>query len=196
MLLKQTTLRRIADGSVTLAFRRWTRPTVKTGGTLLTTIGQLSIEAVDPVDIEDIDEKDARAAGFDDLESLRVALLKKTEGSVYRVALRLAGPDPRIVLREEIPESPEDFQKIRARLARSDEASPSGPWTQSVLQLLERRPAVGSAHLATEVDMDKARFKTYVRRLKGLGLTESLEVGYRLSPRGEAVLRFVEEFTD
>ena len=32
-------------------------------------------------------------------------------------------------------------------------------------------------------------FKTDVRKLKELGLTESLEVGYRLSPRGEAVLR-------
>ena len=29
-------------------------------------------------------------------------------------------------------------------------------------------------------------FKRNVRKLKELGLTESLEVGYRLSPRGEA----------
>jgi hypothetical protein len=31
----------------------------------------------------------------------------------------------------------------------------------------------------------KQRFKTNVRKLKELGLTESLEVGYRLSPRGK-----------
>ena len=31
-------------------------------------------------------------------------------------------------------------------------------------------------------------FKTDVRKLKELGLTESLEVGYRLSPRGRALL--------
>lgn len=31
-------------------------------------------------------------------------------------------------------------------------------------------------------------FKRRVRQLKELGLTESLEVGYRLSPRGRAVL--------
>jgi len=30
-----------------------------------------------------------------------------------------------------------------------------------------------------------------VRKLKELGLTESLEVGYRLSPRGVAVLRAI-----
>jgi hypothetical protein len=32
-------------------------------------------------------------------------------------------------------------------------------------------------------------FKTNVRKLKALGLTESLEVGYRLSPRGTAWLK-------
>ena len=36
---------------------------------------------------------------------------------------------------------------------------------------------------------EKRRFKLYVRKLKELGLTESLPVGYRLSPRGHAVLR-------
>lgn len=40
--------------------------------------------------------------------------------------------------------------------------------------------------------MDVARFKPRVRQLKELGLTESLEVGYRLSPRGRAVLRHLE----
>jgi len=32
-------------------------------------------------------------------------------------------------------------------------------------------------------------FKTDVRKLKNLGLTISLPVGYRLSPRGEAYVR-------
>lgn len=35
---------------------------------------------------------------------------------------------------------------------------------------------------------EKLHFKTDVRKLKALGLTESLEVGYRLSPRGTALL--------
>ena len=35
---------------------------------------------------------------------------------------------------------------------------------------------------------DMLSFKRDVRRLKELGLTESLEVGYRLSPRGRALL--------
>ena len=90
MLLRQETLQGLAEGTVTLAFRRWKRPTVKAGGTLLTSIGQLSIGAVDVVDLEEIDEDGARAAGFDDLATLRAELLKRREGSVYRIALRLA----------------------------------------------------------------------------------------------------------
>ena len=35
---------------------------------------------------------------------------------------------------------------------------------------------------------EKMPFKVNVRKLKRLGLTESLDVGYRLSPRGAVVL--------
>jgi hypothetical protein len=42
--------------------------------------------------------------------------------------------------------------------------------------------------LAPQVDADVQPFKRRVRQLKELGLTESLEIGYRLSPRGRAVL--------
>jgi hypothetical protein len=42
--------------------------------------------------------------------------------------------------------------------------------------------------LARALGAEKMRFKQDVRKLKELGLTESLEVGYRLSPRGQAVL--------
>ena len=73
MLLKQDTLRGIADGSVTLQFRRWKRPTVKAGGTLLTSIGQLRIDAVDRVELSDITDADARAAGFAGRDPLSVS---------------------------------------------------------------------------------------------------------------------------
>ena len=42
--------------------------------------------------------------------------------------------------------------------------------------------------LAERAGRDTAAFKRDVRALKELGLTESLEVGYRLSPRGTALL--------
>ena len=187
MLLKQETLRGIAEGRITLAFRTWRRRTVKAGGTLLTSVGQLSIDAVDLVHLTDLTETDALSAGFSELEALRSALSKR-EGDVYRIALSLTGPDPRIGLREEIPDSTEAFEQITKRLDRWDAASKSGPWTLAVMSLLHRRPGVRAGDLSGEVGMEKARFKANVRKLKGLGLTESLEVGYRLSPRGVVVL--------
>jgi len=187
MLLKVETLKGIKSGSITVAFRRWRRPTVKTGGTLLTPIGQLAIEAVDVVNLEDITESQAASAGFTNLESLRSHLQQHEGGDIYRVRLSLAGPDPRIALREEIPEGPE-LDLILQRLARFDGRSATGSWTHAVLSLLSERSGEGSAGLAEKIGMEKAGFKINVRKLKSLGLTESLSVGYRLSPRGVAVL--------
>ena len=187
MLLKVDTLRGIKSGAITLAFRRWRRPTVKSGGTLLTPIGQLAVESVEVVSLEEITKSEAVAAGFSNLEALQSLLLERGDGDVYRVRLSLAGPDPRIALRDEIPDDAE-LNQIVVRLARFDARSGSGPWTGRVLALLRDRPGEGSAGLAEVIGMDKAGFKVNVRKLKGLGLTESLSVGYRLSPRGEAVL--------
>jgi hypothetical protein len=192
MLLNQETLRRIEAGAITLAFRRWKRPTVKTGGTLLTSIGQLAIEAVDVVRLEDITGPEATAAGFANLESLRTQLAARVGGDVYRVHLRLAGPDPRIALREKIPDSSE-LDALAGRLERLDRRAASGPWTTRVLRLIGDRPAERAGDLAPDIGMERAEFKTNVRKLKALGLTESLARGYRLSPRGKVVLRHVRD---
>jgi len=50
------------------------------------------------------------------------------------------------------------------------------------------QPGVVSTVLAEQLGLDRPSFKLNVRKLKALGLTESLEVGYRLSPRGSALL--------
>ena len=188
MLLKQETLRGIAEGRVTVAFRRWKRPTVRAGGTLLTSVGQLAINAVETVHLADLTESDAAAAGFADLDELVAALSKKKEGGVYRVEVRFAGPDPRAALRTALP----DMDELRGLLSSDSRAgtraSPVGPWTRAAMDMIERRPATLAAELASDIGMEKPRFKTNVRKLKGLGLTESLKVGYRLSPRGEEVL--------
>ena len=74
-----------------------------------------------------------------------------------------------------------------ARLARTDAAS-AAPWTGHYLQLIAGQPGVASTKLARQADVAVPMFKRRVRQLKELGLTESLEVGYRLSPRGLALL--------
>ena len=72
-----------------------------------------------------------------------------------------------------------------------DRAAPE-PWTRPVLQQISQHPAVVSTELAANAGLPRDYFKIRVRRLKALGLTESLEVGYRLSRRGAAYLRWLE----
>jgi hypothetical protein len=193
MLLKQATLAGIKEGTITLQFRRWKRPTVKAGGTLLTSVGQLAIGSVDVVEPQDITSSDAVAAGFQTLESLQTALDAKS-GDIYRVRLSYLGADPRIALRSELPDDAE-IEKILSRLDGLDARSTGGAWTRPTLRVIRARPQERAAELASEVGMERTQFKAQVRKLKGLGLTESLEIGYRLSPRGEAVLDRLERRT-
>lgn len=188
MLLKQHTLAGIVDGSISLAFRRWRRPTVRTGGTLLTPVGQLAIDSVERVELDDITEAESVAAGAPNLAALRMLLERRQEGDIYRIRLSLAGPDPRIALRDQIPDEAE-FEELLRNLVGVDSRSPAGPWVRRVLELISTRPATLAAELANDLRMEKAVLKVRVRKLKGLGLTESLKVGYRLSPRGAALLK-------
>jgi hypothetical protein len=184
MLFRQETLRGIESGEVTLAFRRWRRPTVRAGGMLRTRAGVLAIESVEPVEEDAITEGDARRAGAADRTGLIARL--RPEGTLYRVEFRRVGPDPRIALRKRAELDDEERAAIAARLARLDAASRHGPWTATVLELIARRPATRAQELAAELGRETAPFKADVRKLKELGLTESLERGYRLSPRGRA----------
>ena len=79
------------------------------------------------------------------------------------------------------------------RLDRLDRASRHGPWTAPVLRAIADGPGVRAADLAAGFGRDRDPFKLDVRKLKELGLTESLRPGYRLSPRGRAVLDALEE---
>ena len=81
---------------------------------------------------------------------------------------------------------PPTSRLIAARLDRWDAATE--PWTRRYLAMIEANEAVRAPDLADRVGMDVPRFKRRVRQLKGLGLTISLDVGYRLSPRGRAFL--------
>ncbi len=99
MLIKRAQLDAIVRGEITLAFRRWKRATVKSGGTLKTAVGVLAIDLIHQVPMESITNTDAKSAGFDNRDAL-VAELRKCDGSVYRIALRHVGDDQRIALRK------------------------------------------------------------------------------------------------
>jgi hypothetical protein len=139
------------------------------------------------VDVEALTEEDARRAGAASRQALVAALAGRPDRPAYRVGLRYAGPDPRIALRATAPTATE-LGEIQARLDRLDRASSIGPWTRATLDLIDRFPEVRAPDLAARVDRGTAEFKRDVRKLKELGLTESLDIGYRLSPRGEAVV--------
>lgn len=177
----------IRRGEVEVAYRVWKRPTVVAGGTLVGAFGLLRIDAVDEID-DDLTEADARAAGVESLAKLRASFRAGEDRKLYRIVFHREGDDPRLELRADDDLDDEAVAALTGRLAKWDQASPTGPWTRPTLEVISRSPGVVSTELADEVGVDRPTFKRRVRQLKGLGLTESLEVGYRLSPRGDRFL--------
>jgi hypothetical protein len=186
MMIRLATLRAIADGTVTQAFRRWDTPRVRAGGRQRTALGVIAFDAVEPVKREVLTDADAVAAGFESRDALVSMLDRREHGTIYRVRLRVAGPDPRVRLREQTP-GPSELAEITDRLARLDRVSHHGPWTRAVLEAIAEHPGERAVDLAARFGREKLPFKLDVRKLKELGLTESLRPGYRLSPRGRAV---------
>jgi hypothetical protein len=188
MLFQQRFLEGIRDGSITLAFRRWQRPSVRAGGTLLTPVGKLTISSLSKISLSAISTADARRAGYGSLDALHDALRERADGQIYRIELGPLAPDPRIALRAKASLTAAETQNIVARLKRLDDHA-ARPWTMRTLELIEARPGVRAGDLCKALGQEKDAFKVNVRKLKTLGLTESLEVGYKLSPRGLALLR-------
>ena len=184
MLFTKAVLDGIAEGRITVAYRRWDRPRAVVGGRQRTRVGVLAIERVEPVDDADLTDADARAAGLPGRAALLRVLDPRPGRRTYRVDFRLVGEDPRIALREDAALAAEDIVDLRRRLARLDAASRHGPWTEQTLDLIAQFPGRRAPDLAELVARPTQPFKTDVRKLKELGLTESLPVGYRLSPRG------------
>lgn len=194
MLFRDQTLEGIKKGSIDLAFRRWQRQRINTGTNLRTSAGVVVIDAVDKVELKDVTDDEARRAGYESRDEMieRFESFEKP-GDLYRVKIHYGGADPRIALREQSDLTSEDLEELTKKLKRLDSASPFGEWTIQVLSLIDEKPAVLAGKLAREVGRERLSFKTSVRRLKELGLTESLDVGYRLSPRGKALLRHLKK---
>jgi len=183
----------LVDGSVTLTFRLWDKPHVRAGGRYRChPIGVLEVDDVQRVKVGAITERDAKAAGFGDRAAL-VEYLKSgprgdevTEATeVYRVALHHGGDGDRVEIALDDKLSAEDVAAITAKLVRMDGRK---PWTRETLRLIAKHPRIAASQLAKKVKRETLPFKVDVRKLKKLGLTQSFEVGYELSPRGRAYL--------
>ena len=183
----------LVDGSIRLTFRSWDKPHVRAGGRYRChPIGVLEVDEIRRVRLRDIDEADARLAGFASSAELVTFLRSGPRGAklsddseVFRVALHHGGDGDRVEIALDDKLSPEDIATIAAKLARLDARA---PWTMQALRLIAKYPRVAASKLAAKLDRETQPFKEDVRKLKKLGLTQSFEVGYELSPRGRAYL--------
>lgn len=200
MLIPVKVLEKIRSGDVDLAFRRWQKPTVKVGGRLRSAVGELRIGSIDAVDPSVISDADATRAGYASADDLRADLFRERPGAartrtarptessvIFRVEVGYLGEDTRVALRNE-PVSDADLAVLLGRIDRMDTRTTRGRWVERTLELIESWPGRRAPELAEMEGLETLVFKTGVRKLKELGLTESLRVGYRLSPRGQRVL--------
>jgi hypothetical protein len=186
----------LTGGSITLTFRLWDTARVKPGSRYRChPIGVLEVDAVDRVLIREITPEEAQSAGFSGRPELigylqglsRIPL--KNNSALFRIRLHYAGDGDRAALAMEARLNSEDIAAIAGRLGKMDAASHTGPWTRQTLTLIESHPRIAASKLAKMIGRETAPFKTDVIKLKKLGLTQSFEVGYEVSPRGRAFLK-------
>ncbi len=149
MLFNKPTLDGLAAGEVTATYRRWSVPRAKVGSRFTTRIGVLEVTSVDQVDDDAPTDEDARSAAFADRAALRRWTDQRGVGTLYRIGIRVAGPDPRVALRAVADLTDAEFAALEQKLDRMDRAAPE-PWTRAVLGQIRDRPAIVSTELAAD----------------------------------------------
>lgn len=184
MLLSQKTLDAIVKGEIDRVYRRWKRPSVVEGTLQRTSHGLVEVVGVRRVEESEIEPK---AAGYDTTEEVVAGIRPPEPGrNLYEVRVRWAGKDPRLTLREatDFDEAAmESMERVVSGIGRH-----GGPTGIELLQVIAANPAMLAQDLADGIGVEREVLKRRIRQLKEIGLTESLRIGYRLSPRGEAYL--------
>lgn len=185
----------LKDGSVTLSFRQWPKARVKPKGRYrVHPIGVVEVDAISRTTLGQISSADAKLAGFADTSELvayvgQVAVVAPSDDlAMFRIELHYGGDGDRVEHALDDMLTDEDVVVLEEKLARIDGGA-AGPWTRKVLKLIQKRPRIAASQLATSLGLETLPFKTGVRKLKKLGLTQSFEVGYEVSPRGVAFLK-------
>src|SRR6187402_3238463 len=140
MLFRSRDLEAIFSGTVTTAFRRWKKPTVRVGGTVRTARGLVGIDAIEVIDPATLTEADAAAANYPSLGQL-IGMFDSQEGTCYRIRLHPAGPDPRDALRDNDQLTDADREQLAARVRKVEKAA-------ETLALIADHPSVVSTELA------------------------------------------------
>lgn len=190
VILSMTVLEGLAAGTIDLVYRRWPKQNVRPGDVMRLEAGVIEVDSVEIVDPATITDADARRSGAESANAVRGILRGPADAPVYRIRLLYIGPDPRRALSAETALSEKDVDAIRKRLSKMDRRR---PWTHETLRVIADNPGRRAQELADLLGREKEPLKVDIRKLKGLGLTHSLEVGYRISPRGAAYLRLTED---
>ncbi len=148
------------------------------------------VKSVKETALGDISARSSKQAGYSALDELRSYLGEQpADRDLYIVRFELtAEPDPRQELAAATNLTSDDMAEINRRLDRYDNASSHGAWTRPTLELIAQHPGRRAPDLADMVGRETQPFKLDVRKLKNMGLTHSLRIGYELSPRGKSYL--------
>ena len=131
----------IADGSVTVTFRRWRRRQVVAGRHYRTAAGIIEVETIDVVEPGAVTDADACRSGYPSAAAVLEALRGTEDLPIYRITFHaVAGPDPRAELAAGDRLSADDVDVLDRRLARLDAAAAHGPWTRAVLDAIAAQP--------------------------------------------------------
>ncbi len=178
----------IQRGEIRCTVRIWQRPHVKVGGRYALGAGAIVVDKIRETRIDDITAALAQRCGFSSLVDLLKVAKHGPGERVFVIDFHYddgAGARPKPVMDVV---RPEELAEIAERLDAMDRRAKCGAWTLATLRAIEARPGVLAAKLARSLGRPRDDFKRDVRKLKNLGLTFSLEVGYRLTPKGEALL--------
>jgi hypothetical protein len=176
----------IRRGEITCTVRIWHRPRVRVGQQYRLGAGAIAVDRIQEIEFDALTPALARRSGFASLvELLKIA----KHGSGERVFLvefhyvdvPAALPRSQKTNAATLPELERKLDAMDRRAKRD--------WTHATLRAIAARPGTRAADLAGALGRERVEFKSDVRKLKALGLTISLEVGYRLSARGVALLR-------
>ena len=146
VLFRRDQLDGIAAGDIDLQFRRWDRPRARAGGKQVTAVGVIRIDDVRIV--RRVTKADAKRAGFDTPDEVVRAL--RPDGDLYRIELHLEGPDPRVALRETIPD---DFTRAAGpKIERL-------PWGYEYLRLIRDNPEGAGRGARASLGLQEARLQ-------------------------------------
>ena len=188
MLFQRRFHERIVDGEIRCTVRIWQRPHVKVGGRYRLGRGAIIVDKIHETRLDDLTPALARRCGFESLADLLKVAKHGAGERVFVIDFHYDGKASARAAPATGAVSAEELAELVRRLEAMDRRSRVGAWTLATLRAIQARPGVLAARLASSLERPRDEFKRDVRKLKALGLTFSLEIGYRLTPKGEALL--------